>query len=94
MRTSSTFSILFWVYGKRAINNKANIYLRITSNGQRVNIKLKKKIDVTTCDEKLQRSKGKGKESGILNLYWKNYEVCGCNAQIYFEKFRKIIHPN
>ncbi|WP_299325346.1 Arm DNA-binding domain-containing protein [uncultured Maribacter sp.] len=54
MRTSSTFSILFWIYGKRAINNKANLYLRVTLNGQRVNISLKKKIDVTTWDEKLQ----------------------------------------
>lgn len=69
MRTSSTFSILFWIYGKRAVNNKANIYIRVTLNGQRVNISLKKKIDVTTWDEKLQRAKGAGKDSRILNLY-------------------------
>jgi site-specific recombinase XerD len=69
MRTSSTFSILFWIYGKRAVNNQANIYVRVTLNGQRVNISLKKKIDVTTWDEKLQRAKGTGKDSRILNLY-------------------------
>ncbi|WP_142784147.1 site-specific integrase [Changchengzhania lutea] len=69
MRTSSTFSILFWIYGKRAVNNKANIYIRVTLNGQRVNISLKKKINVDTWDEKLQRAKGTGKDSRILNLY-------------------------
>ncbi len=69
MRTSSTFSILFWIYGKRAVNNTANIYLRITLNGQRVNISLKKKIDLNTWDEKRQRAKGNGKDSRILNLY-------------------------
>lgn len=69
MRTSSTFSILFWVYGKRAVNNKANIYIRITLNGIRVNISLKKKINISTWDEKLQRASGTDKESRILNLY-------------------------
>ncbi|QLG44748.1 site-specific integrase [Costertonia aggregata] len=69
MRTSSTFSILFWVYGKRAVNNKANIYIRITLNGKRVNISLKKKINISTWDEKLQRANGTDKDSRVLNLY-------------------------
>tara|TARA_R110000744_G_C19361462_1_gene561450 strand:+ start:252 stop:1472 length:1221 start_codon:yes stop_codon:yes gene_type:complete len=69
MRTSSTFSILFWVYGKRAVNNKANIYIRVTLNGKRVNISLKKKINISTWDEKLQRASGADKDSRILNLY-------------------------
>tara|TARA_R110002073_G_scaffold159477_1_gene314781 strand:+ start:12517 stop:13737 length:1221 start_codon:yes stop_codon:yes gene_type:complete len=69
MRTSSTFSVLFWVYGKRAVNNKANIYIRITLNGKRVNISLKKKIDISSWDEKLQRSIGTNKDSCNLNLY-------------------------
>lgn len=69
MRTSSTFSILFWVYGKRAVNNKANIYIRVTLNGKRVNISLKKKINISTWDEKLQRANGTDKDSRILNLY-------------------------
>jgi len=69
MRTSSTFSILFWVYGKRAVNNKANIYIRVTLNGKRVNISLKKKINISTWDEKIQRAGGTDKDSRILNLY-------------------------
>ncbi|WP_179367658.1 site-specific integrase [Winogradskyella forsetii] len=69
MRSSSTFSILFWVYGKRAVNNQTNIYVRVTLNGQRVNISLKRKIDITTWDEKIQRATGKGKEARILNTF-------------------------
>ncbi len=69
MRTSSTFSILFWVYGKRAVNNQTNIYVRITISGQRVNISLKRKIDVSTWDEKNQRAIGKGKNARILNAF-------------------------
>lgn len=69
MRTSSTFSILFWIYGKRAVNNQTNIYVRVTLNGQRVNISLKRKIDITTWDEKNQRANGKGKDARILNTF-------------------------
>lgn len=69
MRTSSTFSILFWVYGKRAVNNKANIYIRVTLNGKRVNISLKRKVNISTWGEKLQRAIGTDKDSRILNLY-------------------------
>lgn len=86
MRTSSTFSVLFWVYGKRAVNNKASIYVRLTLNGKRVNISLKKKIDITTWDEKTQRANGTYKDSRILNLYLN--EVQSKIYQIY-EDFKK-----
>jgi len=46
MRNSSTISILFWIYAKRTKNNQTGIYVRITVNGKRVNISLKKKVDV------------------------------------------------
>lgn len=69
MRSSSTFSVLFWVYGKRAVKNQANIYVRITVNGKRVNISLKKKIDLSIWDEKSQRAKGPSRDSRTLNLF-------------------------
>lgn len=69
MRTSSTFSILFWIYASRAVNNKTTIYVRITLNGQPVNISLKRKIDVTTWNSKTQRANGTSKVSKALNLY-------------------------
>jgi len=69
MRTSSTFSILFWIYGARAINNQTNIYVRITLNGKKVNISLKRKIDIDSWDIKRQRVIGKSKAARSINLY-------------------------
>lgn len=69
MRTSSTFSILFWVYGKRAINDLTNIYARITVNGKRVNLSLKQKINLDSWDAKRQKVKGNGIVSRQVNMY-------------------------
>jgi len=69
MRTASTFSILFWVYTKRAKNNQAKIYVRVTLNGKRVNISLKRKVDINAWDSKRQRAKGNGKDARSINLY-------------------------
>ncbi|MFB9058052.1 site-specific integrase [Mariniflexile ostreae] len=69
MRTSSTFAILFWIYGSRAINNQSNIYARITLNGKRVNISLKKKIDINSWNPKYQRHKGNGKLARSTNQF-------------------------
>lgn len=69
MRTSSTFSILFWIYAARAKNNQTNIYVRITVNGKRVNISLKKKIDINSWDVKSQKVKGNGKTAREINHY-------------------------
>jgi len=69
MRTSTTFSILFWIYSKRVKNNQTGIYARVTVNGKRVNISLKHKVNVTTWDAQRQRAKGTSEASRILNLY-------------------------
>lgn len=90
MRTSTTFSVLFWVYAKRVMKDQVNIYLRITLNGKRVNISLKKKINITTWDEKTQRSKGTDKDSRILNLYLNEVQ-----SKVYriYEDFKKEEKP-
>ncbi|MUU78634.1 site-specific integrase [Winogradskyella endarachnes] len=75
MRTSSTFSILFWIYVTRKVNNKTNIYLRLTLNGQRVNISLKRKVDVDTWNSKTQRASGSGKIAKNLNIYLNNVQA-------------------
>ena len=59
MRTSLTFSVLFWIYTKRAQNNQTNIYARIPVNGKKVNISLKHKVDVKTWNPKSQKLKRK-----------------------------------
>lgn len=70
MRSTTTFSILFWVYAKRVDkNNLSNIYVRITLNGQKVNISLQQKVDINTWDSKRQKAKGNGAKSRLINIY-------------------------
>lgn len=69
MRTSSTFSILFWIYTKRIKNNQAPLYTRITVNGKKLNISLKRRIDVRIWNTKKQRIKGTSEKARTLNQY-------------------------
>jgi len=69
MRTSNTFTILFWAYSSRAKNNLTSIYARITVNGKKVNISLKHKADVRTWDSNRQRAKGNGEAARTLNQH-------------------------
>jgi hypothetical protein len=69
MRTSNTFTILFWAYSSRAKNNLAGIYARITVNGKKVNISLKLKADIRTWDSNRQRAKGKSESARLLNQH-------------------------
>ncbi len=69
MRTSLTFSVLFWIYAKRTRNNQTNIYARITVNGKKVNISLKHKVDVDTWDPKGQKMRGNSAIAREMNLY-------------------------
>lgn len=69
MRTSNTFSILFWAYSSRAKNNQAGMYARITVNGKKANISLKYKADIRIWDPKRQRAKGNSEIARELNNY-------------------------
>lgn len=69
MRNSSTFSILFWVYNKRATNGYAPLYARITVNGKRLNISLKRKISLALWNPDKQRAKGHSNDSREINQY-------------------------
>lgn len=70
MRSTNTFSILFWQYTQRAdANNEANLYVRISLNGERANISLKKKLNIDHWDSKKQRAKGTSASSKFINQY-------------------------
>ncbi len=69
MRTSSTFSILIWINASRAKNNEAELFARITVNQRRVNISLKRKIDIDTWDIHKARVKGNSENARIINKY-------------------------
>ncbi len=69
MRNSSTFSILFWIYNKRAKNDQVPLYARITVDGKRLNISLKRKINVNLWNVDKQRAKGTSSNSREINQY-------------------------
>lgn len=79
MKTSNTFSILFWINASRAINYEAEIYARVTVNQKRVNISLKRKVNVDQWDVAKKRVKGHSanakqiKSISILTRYTHNY---------------------
>ena len=69
MRTSSTFSIMFWADFARANDNQASLYARITVNGKRSTISLKRKVLISDWDAHRNRARGNSQKSRILNSY-------------------------
>ena len=69
MKTTATFSILFWVDHARAKSNQALIYARITVNGKRATISLKRKVRLSDWDAHKGRSRGTNQNTRILNNY-------------------------
>ena len=69
MRSNATFSILFWIYANRVKNKQAPLYARISVNGLKLNISLKRKVDVNLWDPGKQRVKGTGAKSQEINLF-------------------------
>ena len=55
MQTSKTFSIHFWLKMAKRKGDSAPIYARITVNGKRVEISLKRYISVTYWDNKSKK---------------------------------------
>ena len=69
MRTTNTFSVLFWADQRNAKNNEAIIYARVTVNQKRVNISIKRKVPVSLWDKKIKKAKGNSNESRQINQY-------------------------
>ncbi len=69
MRTEQTFSILFWVYEKRAKASMAPLYARISVNGARLGISLKYKVDLKYWDPNKQKVLGTNSQSKHTNQF-------------------------
>ena len=69
MKTSKTFTILFWINTSRAKNNQAEIYARITVDGKRVNISLKRKVNVDHWNSSKKRVNGSNAKTKQINSY-------------------------
>ncbi|WP_452228958.1 site-specific integrase [Lacinutrix sp. MEBiC02404] len=69
MRTKHTFSTIFWLQTTRAINNEALLYIRITVDGKRVNLSLKKRVPLSLWDAKKKKAKGSSAQARQINIY-------------------------
>ncbi|WP_367651277.1 site-specific integrase [Winogradskyella undariae] len=69
MKSSNTFSILFWINASRAKNNEAEIYARVTVNRKRVNISLKRKVNVDHWSVTKKRVNGTNATARQINSY-------------------------
>ncbi|PTX43612.1 site-specific recombinase XerD [Christiangramia gaetbulicola] len=69
MQTSRTFSIHFWINPAKEKKNLSPIYARITVDGKRAELSLKRSISVTYWDSKTKRSKSRTDEGKALNQY-------------------------
>ncbi|GAA3627406.1 site-specific integrase [Flavivirga jejuensis] len=67
---NNSFSLLFYIKKYKADNNgKANIYLRITLNGQRVELSIRRKVLVDKWNSDMNMTRGNSEKSLGINRY-------------------------
>ncbi len=69
MKTTQTFSILIWANKSKASNNEAPLFARITVDGKRAEVSLKKRIDLSKWDSTKGSMKGPGEDAKTINNY-------------------------
>ena len=91
MRSSNTFSIIFFVKKHRISHGEAPIYVRITVDGKRLDLSIKRRVDLDRWDETRGLAKGNRQETKILNAYLEQVrnQLYDCQQQL--ERERKLI---
>ncbi|GHA44344.1 transposase [Salinimicrobium marinum] len=69
MKLKPTFRILFWLNTAKAKDTLAPIYARVTINGRRSEISLRRQCHPDSWDDRAHRIKGRNPEATILNNY-------------------------
>ncbi len=69
MKTDTTFAVIFFTRKSKTKINMLSIYARITVNGKRSEISLKRSVSVTHWDTSKARARGNVKNLRILNNY-------------------------
>jgi site-specific recombinase XerD len=69
MKANHTFSINYWLYRSKEKNGKAPIYCRITMNGQRIEMSMKRVIEPSKWIVGAGVVKGNSEEARTINHY-------------------------
>jgi site-specific recombinase XerD len=69
MKSIHTFSILFWINRAKEKDGKTPIYARVTVDGKRAEISLKRTIDPDNWNPEKGQARGSKEESRTLNAY-------------------------
>lgn len=69
MKTNQTFSILFWINRAKKRNGTAPIYCRVTINGKRAEISVKRSIEPEKWDSRAGIARGTSEGTRTLNAY-------------------------
>lgn len=94
MQTNNTFSIIFFTRKSRNAKNQVSIYVRITVNGKRSEISLKRNVLFREWDNNKNRGRGTSTKIRILNNYldYVYNKLLDCHKQLLEED--KIISAN
>tara|TARA_R110002049_G_scaffold263116_1_gene439283 strand:- start:63692 stop:64954 length:1263 start_codon:yes stop_codon:yes gene_type:complete len=87
MKTSNTFSIHFWLNTAKKKNGIAPVYVRITVNGKRAEISLKRYQSVTSWDHQTKRARPRTPNAPALNAYLDQVyaDILACQKQLLSE---------
>ena len=69
MKSKPTFRILFWLNTAKTKETLAPIYARVTINGRRSEISLRRQCHPESWDDRAHRIKGRNPEATVLNNY-------------------------
>ncbi|QCX39029.1 site-specific integrase [Aureibaculum algae] len=91
MQKNSTFGVIFFTRKSRSNLNELSIYARITVDGKRAEISLKRCIEVCNWDNSKARARGTSSNSRNLNKYLDQVygQLLDCHRQL-LEEFKII----
>ena len=91
MLSSNTFSITFFVKKHRASHGEVPIYVRITVDGKRVDLSIKRKVALDRWDESRGTAKGNRPDVKALNAYLEQVRNKLYDCQQQLERERKLV---
>lgn len=94
MKSKHTFTVIFFTRKSRSVPNQLSIYVRITVDGQRAEISLKRNIPSKEWDNSRNRGRGGSQRIRALNAYLDSVygELLDCHKELLEE--HRVVSSN